>query len=506
MNTKEIKRRKFFIKSLMISTQILLTGFVIFWLIEQYKGFEKSLQKELTYQFVASQNKILDSLIVKNVLNPIFVDSIEVMADFSQECIQLPIKHSMQSTTINLDDDSIKGAIVHIETMTVDSNKIVTLKSNSDSCVDQNLSDLLKLKSNNQDELVKRGIKLIISQTHKFLSSDSVKAFTLSGNKESVLLKQAFSDDLSKKGMAFKLEWRNTDNDTLNQKTKGIYIKSNYSDRFSDVKVSGYKSHILGMMIPQFLFVLLLLGISGFAFYFTYYNLKKQYSLNELRNSFISNITHELKTPVATVMVALEALKSQDLKKDYKIAGDYLNMISDETQRLNALIAKVMTHSRLSNKAIVFNKEQTDLVALTKEVIEKAEFQRNNENNIFDFQTSAETIWINIDRVYIFGVIFNLIDNSIKYTGENVHIQIKIKEEGNFVHLSVSDNGPGVAEEHLPKLFDTFFRIPQGNKHNVKGYGLGLSYAKLVMEEHGGTISAKNLTEGGCCFMLTFNK
>ncbi|MFC2118945.1 sensor histidine kinase, partial [Bacteroidota bacterium] len=122
------------------------------------------------------------------------------------------------------------------------------------------------------------------------------------------------------------------------------------------------------------------------------------------------------------------------------------------------------------------------------------------------FETTEKTCNININKLYVQGVLINLIDNSLKYGSENINIKIGLAQNSSDIYVTVSDNGPGIPEKYISKVFDKFFRVPSDNKHNVKGYGLGLSFAHMVMKQHNGSIELKNLPEGGCSFKLCFPK
>jgi len=180
-------------------------------------------------------------------------------------------------------------------------------------------------------------------------------------------------------------------------------------------------------------------------------------------------------------------------------------MAEDEALRLNSLISKVIDHTKLDSKAHVLNKERIILYKLLEDVYSKLELKALEKKISFDIQIN-KSVTIYADPVYIFGVIYNILDNSIKYAGNNTIVEILTEEDESFMKLFISDNGPGIPEEYIPKLFDAFFRVPQGNTHNVKGFGLGLSYALQVMKEHDGRIEVKNNPEAGCTFILSFPK
>ena len=177
-----------------------------------------------------------------------------------------------------------------------------------------------------------------------------------------------------------------------------------------------------------------------------------------------------------------------------------------EMNRLDLLISKVLNNSVLENGKHMFSPEETSLKNLIEEAIQSMQYRLSkNEANI-QFNCGQEDIIAHLDKIHIQGVLINLIDNSLKYAGENPQISIKLFNAGNDHIIEIKDNGPGIPEEYLDKVFEKFFRVPTGNKHNVKGYGLGLNYAKLVIKHHQGSIKVKNLSEGGCLFVLRIPK
>ncbi|MFC2132881.1 sensor histidine kinase, partial [Bacteroidota bacterium] len=195
-----------------------------------------------------------------------------------------------------------------------------------------------------------------------------------------------------------------------------------------------------------------------------------------------------------------------DLKNNPKLSNEYLTMATREMDRLDELVGSVLNTSILDNSDQLINAETTDLISLIKEVILRMQFRITAGNSNISFETTEKTCNININKLYVQGVLINLIDNSLKYGSENINIKIGLAQNSSDIYVTVSDNGPGIPEKYISKVFDKFFRVPSDNKHNVKGYGLGLSFAYMVMKQHNGSIELKNLPEGGCSFKLCFPK
>ena len=236
------------------------------------------------------------------------------------------------------------------------------------------------------------------------------------------------------------------------------------------------------------IFSFILLGISILSFTLLYRNMQQQRRLAELKNEFISNITHELKTPIATVGVAIEALKNFNALQDPQRTREYLDISSNELQRLSLLVDKVLKLSMFEKKEIELRIETLDLTTLAEEVEASMRLQLEKQHAQLTLTHSGDTT-LQGDRLHLLSVIFNLVDNALKYSTGAPSIQIELTGTEKDVQLSVKDNGIGIASEYQEKIFEKFFRVPTGDTHNAKGYGLGLSYAAHVVKKHGGIIS-----------------
>ncbi|MDB5199407.1 MAG: histidine kinase [Chitinophagaceae bacterium] len=254
------------------------------------------------------------------------------------------------------------------------------------------------------------------------------------------------------------------------------------------------------------LFSLFLAGVTIFSFVLLYRNLLRQQKLAEIKNEFISNITHELKTPIATVGVAIEALKSFNAMHDPQKTKEYLDISANELQRLNLLVDKVLKLSMFEKKEIELSKEHFNMKELTQEVLDTMKLQFEKNNTVMNFVTAGNDFSITADKLHITSVIYNLLDNALKYRKENAVINVHLSAQQNSMELKVNDNGIGIAHEYVGKIFDKFFRVPTGNKHVVKGYGLGLSYVSHIIAQHNGTIHVESEINHGSTFIIKIPK
>jgi len=264
--------------------------------------------------------------------------------------------------------------------------------------------------------------------------------------------------------------------------------------------------YLMKKIILPILFSLFLLSVTLFSFVLLYRNLLRQQKLAEIKNEFISNITHELKTPIATVGVAIEALKNFNAIHDPQKTKEYLDISSNELQRLGLLVDKVLKLSMFEKREIELNKENFDMKELTEEVLNTMKLQFEKNNAVVKFTTDGNDFTINADKLHVTSVIYNLLDNALKYRKEDPLINVHLSAQQNNIELAVSDNGIGIAPEYQSKIFDKFFRVPTGNKHVVKGYGLGLSYVSHVIAQHHGSINVESEINKGSTFICKIPK
>jgi signal transduction histidine kinase len=253
---------------------------------------------------------------------------------------------------------------------------------------------------------------------------------------------------------------------------------------------------------PQILFSLFLVAFTSVTFLFLYRNLAEQRRLTEMKNDFISNITHELKTPIATVSVAVEALRNFGGMQNPERTKEYLDISAAELQRLGLLVDKVLKLSLFENRALELKKENFDLKDLLQEVVNTMRLQFEKHHAVLNMEVQGSYFMVHADRLHITSVIYNLLDNALKYSTGKPEISVLLKHDTDNVQLSVSDKGMGIPQAFRNRIFDKFFRVPTGDHHNIKGYGLGLSYVAGVVEKHGGTIEVVSEEGKGSTFTV----
>jgi len=263
--------------------------------------------------------------------------------------------------------------------------------------------------------------------------------------------------------------------------------------------------YLLRKIMLPILFSIFLVGVTILSFVLLYKNLLKQRRLAELKNEFIGNITHELKTPIATVGVAIEALKNFNAMQDPQRTREYLDISSNELQRLGLLVDKVLKLSMFEKREIELQYETFDLRGVVDEVAASMRLQIEKCHAVVSVTQKGDTN-LQADRLHLLSVVFNLMDNALKYSKDRLVIEIGLEGGNEVVQMRITDNGIGIASEYRNKIFEKFFRVPTGNMHNTRGYGLGLSYVAHVVQKHNGKISVDSEPGRGTAVTVSIPK
>lgn len=215
--------------------------------------------------------------------------------------------------------------------------------------------------------------------------------------------------------------------------------------------------------------------------------IRQQKQLAEVKNDLISNITHEFKTPISTIGVALESLRNFNALEDKVKTLNYLNISKDQLGKLNVMVEKLLETATLDSDNLELHKEQINVVELVQHLVDRHYVQ--NDAKRMDFEYPSDMVFANADPFHFENAINNMIDNAVKYGGET--IMISLTQNSFATTISISDNGNSLKQINKGKLFEKFYRVPKGNTHDIKGFGIGLYYTKKIIEKHGGTILLK---------------
>lgn len=298
--------------------------------------------------------------------------------------------------------------------------------------------------------------------------------------------------------------------------TGGNYIsptKNKIPPSLSELPALKMDGYYFGVRFPQIEANLISqMGIWGFSsvvmlvviFFFAYtlFVILKQRRLSEVQKDFINNMTHEFKTPLSTIAISTGVLKDPSIVQAPERLINYATIIENETNRLKQQVERVLQMARLEKNNLTLKRETTDLHELISESVKNNTVALQKKSGKFELCLNSENSLVNIDKLHFSNVLYNLMDNAIKYCTIAPTITITTSSSHHQFTLDVKDNGIGISEDNLKKIFHRFYRVPTGNLHDVKGFGLGLNYVKLVVESHGGKIMVNSKMGSGSTFTI----
>ncbi|MBW8332239.1 MAG: HAMP domain-containing histidine kinase [Prolixibacteraceae bacterium] len=266
-------------------------------------------------------------------------------------------------------------------------------------------------------------------------------------------------------------------------------------------KRDGYLLKQTGILvIPTIVLTAMLIGI----FIFTILIILRQKKLSIIKNDFINNMTHELKTPISTISLASQMLRDNSVANTPKTIEHISGIIYQESKRLTTQVEKVLQMAVFNEGKLKLKFKEVNLNALITSVVLNFELRVKSKNGELTSNLAAEPSIIKGDDVHITNVLFNLLDNAVKYSKDEPKIHISTEVTDDFLVISVKDNGIGIQKEYVGQIFERFYRVPTGNVHDVKGFGLGLSYVKKIIDAHHGKIKVESDINKGTKFMIYF--
>ena len=300
---------------------------------------------------------------------------------------------------------------------------------------------------------------------------------------------------LQKKGIELTTSFHHLKNDTLFHQTKdsllatekkylrskSTFVKDNEAFKlvYNNPSIAALKRSSFGILLS----LLLSLAVISSLFYLLKI-INQQKELAAIKNDLISNITHEFKTPIATISAAIEAIKNFNVLEDPEKTSKYLSMSSIQINKLHQMVEKLLETAMLDSEQLVLKKETIDIVDIAEKVVYKHQILALKKE--LSFSTTLQPCYANVDVFHFENVISNLIDNAVKYGGNQ--IEMNIRSVLNTIEITVVDDGNGIEKNQKEKIFDKFYRVPKGNTHDVKGFGIGLYYCKKIIEKHEGVI------------------
>ena len=277
--------------------------------------------------------------------------------------------------------------------------------------------------------------------------------------------------------------------------------KRNYLKVYFPTK-RDYISSSVSFLVPSVVFSVILLV----TFITTIYIIFRQKRLSEMKNDFVNNMTHELKTPVSTISLAAQMLRDTDITKQPEVFRHISSVINDESRRLGFLVEKVLQMSLFERQKTMLKLKELDANDLLASVVSTFALKVEKYGGTLDIDLGATDSTIYADKMHLTNVLFNLLDNAVKYRRQDVPLRLvaRTRNENGKLQFLIEDNGIGIKKEHLKKIFVRFYRVPKGNVHDVKGFGLGLAYVHKIVEDHGGTIRAEQQeSKSGTKFIIT---
>jgi two-component system, OmpR family, phosphate regulon sensor histidine kinase PhoR len=489
--------------ALIISSISLLLVLQVFWLTNSYEKAFFDLRKETNGLFRNTVFALRDSMFVRNIQRiPADSNSRSDKFFFSQRLdtvndrdknhkkIQRQLATSSQIriyVSSPQKADSIQAIVKPL------ASKFRDPKMNGESFIVSLQSDSLSLDSikvNFEKVLAKAGVRSGFKLSHSTLHAPPIE---MSYPPKNIFKRRSESAS------------EPVDVKVFSNEMKSDWVQFDPIHRYGAV-LSDFRPTLLKEITPQILFSSFLTLVTIAAFVMLYRNIRSQQRLMELKNDFISNMTHELKTPIATVSVALEALKNFNGIDNPKLTNEYLDIAQHELNRLTTLTDKVLKTSLFEDRGVDFISEPVDLGKLIQQVIASLQLVSEKQKGNISFQKEGKNFIVHGGTVHLTNVIYNLLDNALKYSPINPSITVTLKDTGDQIIISVKDRGLGIASEFQKKIFEKFFRVPSGDIHNIKGYGLGLSYVDSVIKSHQGKIEVESEEGLGSTFTIALPK
>lgn len=447
---------------------LLLLVFMLSWnLIQQYDKEKIGLMEKMQIRFDNDLQEFRDSLIFKGVQHRFFKEF--AVSDQSMNARVLEVGDMPWADFVR---DSVKLNAVKITRSENHPARVINLAPSAAFG-----SDSLQFEYSVSDDIVFSEIDTLISVSVE--NSNFPKSYKLIINGEEI-------------------------------QDAGSFSFSVFDDPLSDenvfVSFDNYKKHVLEAILPEILLSVLIISLIIAAYYLMFAAHREQRKLARLKDAFVSNITHELKTPIATVGVALEAIRDFNVIEDKQKTEDYVDMARKELTRLQSLVEQVLTSGQMGNNALSLNKERTDISQLIDQTIKDLEPLLKEKNVELEVIGSKEDVSYLLDPEHFKNVFINFIDNAIKYSTGTPKIKVSFSKSQDSLMITFSDSGQGIPREFQKQVFERFFRVPNENIHNVKGHGLGLSYAKMIVENHGGQIELDSQEGEGASFTIKLPK
>jgi len=524
MKEKRIK----IILGLMAFAVIGLIGVQIFWLTNLIKVEEERFNRSVNNAMLAAAAKIERNEAAKMLVDKVWVGVNEKKPKKAKEfrITGTHFNYFIHDTTktshiIKIENDD-KDVVYQFRNDSVENGKVSEVKVialNGGKNMKVNVSAPSLVFEKKLDTFVtskKRLVQNVVGEMIELVNQLPIEKRVSVKSLDSILTQEFISKGINTDFQFGILKMREDSLTLLKKGTdKGTLNKSNYRTLlFPEEVFSGINElrvyfpnknrlilgSLVGMLTLSIGFILLIVGV----FLKAVQMFIRQKKITDVKNDLINNITHEFKTPISTISLACEALNEPALSAEKQSVARYSKIIKEENERLQLMVDTLLNTASMERDEIKIEKKEVDLKEITATAASKFdEAIMQKEGNIEIAASDSDCIVIG-DRFHLGNVISNLIDNAVKFNERTPKVNITLTGNAQNVFLTITDNGIGIPKESLAKIFETFYRVQSGNIQNVRGNGIGLSYAKKIIELHGGTITVESQIDVGSSFKVTF--
>jgi two-component system phosphate regulon sensor histidine kinase PhoR len=492
----ELKNRPYLL--LMVLSILVLILLQVFYLNAVYKENKSSLQQETSLLFATTITGMVDSLVWKRASSdgiPL-IPVLDSLIDHSRRGVVFRSFDQQFTNDVNDENFHIQVIVDSLGSIKTDSSKNRVIR-------------IVSRDVNLQADSIRRIVRPIILKSDSFPKRQT---FEFNFNKElfgTEEVVEVFNQRLQNQGydlIAGMKKFSPGEKDTLPQNNHALYLEevnipfgTSFQAYFED-----YRKFLWMKMLPPLIFGILVLALISLSFILLYRNIIRQQRLNMLKNDLISNITHELKTPIATVGVVLEALENFGADQQTETRQEYIQIAKRELKRLNKMSESILSSAASGQKdspktRIEFDKILEEQLLSFKPIMKSKGF-------LFDYKKDKDDYHFRGNQESLAMMIFNLLDNAVKYSQKTKVISVRLLGYQSQIQLEVQDQGIGIPEKYQKEVFEKFVRVPQQDTHDVKGYGLGLAQVYGAVKQHNGKISIKSEIDKGTLFTIQLPK
>ncbi|MBN2892383.1 MAG: HAMP domain-containing histidine kinase [Bacteroidales bacterium] len=485
-------------RKLILLLAVIMAATGIWFVFFQIKWIEGAMELR-EQQFIGNVRRALDEFVSNLERDEVIQIITDQSTTVSNDSSVVPINFDSSQNNISnnvsnnvtfiLKNDTIDSADENLNAFENDNQKRLDQPLNNQTYfVYEIINQLTKKRINNRERLDSTKIKTFLDNS---LNSNEVYEkyeFAVIDDSKNTIYKTPFFDINNSEEIFRKQLYPN---DLFSEKKFFIVLY------FTDEDKHMFK-YLPRVVITSLLLTLIVISL----FATTLYIIFKQKKLSEMKNDFVNNMTHELKTPISTISLASQMLKDKSIPIEIKDVPMLSSMISQETERLGFQVEKILQMAIIERGRLKFKFDLLQSHNIMRDIAKSFNLKVSAKSGKIELEFNAKNNIVYADKLHFSNVIYNLIDNALKYTEDEPVIKISTVNVKQYIVISVADNGIGINKEHLKHIFDQFYRVPTGNLHNVKGFGLGLSYVKRIIDDFQGFIKVKSEFGKGTTFSI----